>query len=395
MDIESQEQIRAMLEEAVTDSSGESSSEQETDHCSELQVNSDTEQEGDVSVDVSSNSREEEAVVFTTAQSGNDPEVDLPLSLLRQRVSASRQISEPFYKSKDGTKWYKNCQRSNVRLRSENIVTEQTRVKDIGKDASTEFECWNIFVTPEMLQEILIHTNSKIRQRQIKSAANNSNGNASSYMQETTLRELKAFIGLLYLAGLIKSNCQNLKDLWRTDGTGVDIFRTTMSLQRFKFIQNAVRFDDKATREKRKQIDNMAAFRSIFDQFVQRCQNVYSPSEFLTIDEMLLAFRGRCLFRVYIPNKPAKYSLKILALVDAKSFYVLNLEVYAGKQPSGPYAVSNKPFEVVERLIQLVSGSHRNVTFDNWFTGYELMLHLLKEHRLTVGTVTKNKRQDS
>lgn len=102
MDIKSQEeQIRAMLEETATDSSGESSSEQETDHCSEHEMNSDTEQEGDDSVDVSPNSREEEAVVFTTAQSGNDPEDDLPLSLLSQRVSASRQISGPFYKSKD------------------------------------------------------------------------------------------------------------------------------------------------------------------------------------------------------------------------------------------------------------------------------------------------------
>ncbi|CAK1595330.1 unnamed protein product [Parnassius mnemosyne] len=247
-----------------------------------------------------------------------------------------------------------------------------------------------------MLQEILIHTNSKIRQRQRDNAnaADNANCKAPSYMQETTICELKAFIGLLYLAGVTKSNRQCLKDLWRTDGTGVDIFRTTMSLQRFQFLQNAVRFDDKSTREERKQTDNMAAFRSIFDQFVQCCQNAYSPSEFLTIDEMLLAFRGRCLFRVYIPNKPAKYGLKILALVDAKNFYVLNLEVYSGKQPPGPYAVSNKPFEVVERLIQPVSRSHRNLTFDNWFTGYELMLHLLNEHRLTsVGTVRKNKRQ--
>lgn len=86
-----------------------------------------------------------------------------------------------------------------------------------------------------------------------------------SYMQETTICELKALIGILYLAGLIKSNRQSLQDLWRTDGTGVDIFGTTMSLQRFQFLQNAIRFDDKFTREQRKQIDNIAAFRSIFE----------------------------------------------------------------------------------------------------------------------------------
>lgn len=90
-----------------------------------------------------------------------------------------------------------------------------------------------------MLEEVLIHINSEIRRSQIKSAPNNAN-----YMQETTLSELKALIGLMYLAGVTKSNRQNLKDLWRTDGTGVDIFRTTMSLQRFQFLQNNMCFDE-------------------------------------------------------------------------------------------------------------------------------------------------------
>lgn len=70
------------------------------------------------------------------------------------------------------------------------------------------------------------------------------------------------------------------------------------------------------------------------------------------------------------------------------------MEIYAGKQPSGPYQTSNKPFDVVDRIVQPVSKSCRNITFDNWFTSYELVLHLLKEHRITsVGTVRKNKWQ--
>lgn len=42
-----------------------------------------------------------------------------------------------------------------------------------------------------------------------------------------------------------------------------------------------------------KKTDNMAAIRSMFDQFVQCCQNAYTLNKFLTIDEMLLSFRGR------------------------------------------------------------------------------------------------------
>lgn len=50
----------------------------------------------------------------------------------------------------------------------------------------------------------------------------------------------------------------------------------------------------------------MTDIRTFFDEFVQCCQKAYIPHEYMTIDEMLFAFRGRCGFRVYIPSKPAK-----------------------------------------------------------------------------------------
>lgn len=109
-------------------------------------------------------------------------------------------------------------------------------------------------------------------------------------MNDATLEDLKAFIGLLYIAGLNHSNRQNLNDLWRTDGTGVDIFRTTMSLQRFYFLQNCLKFDNKNNREQRKKTDNLAAIRDLMDNFVENIQKHYVPSENLTIDEMLLSF---------------------------------------------------------------------------------------------------------
>ncbi|XP_047543237.1 piggyBac transposable element-derived protein 3-like [Vanessa atalanta] len=137
----------------------------------------------------------------------------------------------------------------------------------------------------------------------------------------------------------------------------------------------------------------MAPIRTIFEKFVDCCQKAYTPNEYMTIDEMLFAFRGRCGFRVYILSKPAKYGIKVQALVDAKSFYTVNLEVYAGKQPTGPYFVSNKAYDVVDRLVQPISCTNRNITFDNWFTSYELVVHLLNEHKLTsTGTVRNNKR---
>jgi hypothetical protein len=103
---------------------------------------------------------------------------------------------------------------------------------------------------------------------------------------------------------------------------------------------------------------------------------------------------GNCPFRQYIASKPGKYGVNIYALVDSRIFYTQNLEIYAGRQPEVPYQLSNSPAGVVERIISPISGSGRNVTVDNWFTGVPLAMELLEDHNLTLlGTIRKNKKE--
>ncbi|KAK9745711.1 Transposase IS4 [Popillia japonica] len=52
-------------------------------------------------------------------------------------------------------------------------------------------------------------------------------------------------------------------------------------------------------------------------------------------------------------------------------------------QPDDPFRISNKPEDILLRLIEPISGSGRNITFDNWFTSYNLMIKLLGNHNLT------------
>lgn len=64
-----------------------------------------------------------------------------------------------------------------------------------------------------------------------------------------------------------------------------------------------MRFDDRTTRNYRRSEDKLTAVRSMLDQFVYNCKTSYCLSEYLTIDEMLVPFRGRCvLFSIYQVN---------------------------------------------------------------------------------------------
>jgi hypothetical protein len=124
-----------------------------------------------------------------------------------------------------------------------------------------------------------------------------------------------------------------------------------------------------------------------------KCKSHYSVGELVTVDVKLEKFRGNCPFRKYIASKPGKYGVKIYALVDSRIFYTQNLEIYAGKQPEGPYQLSSSPADV-ERMTSPLSGSGRNVAVDNWFTSVPLAMQLLKDHNLTLlGTIRKNKKK--
>lgn len=314
-----------------------------------------------------------------TEQEGESDNEDLPPPAKNPRI--------PSFIGKDGSLWRKHCSNLNVRTRQSNIVIRLPGVKEYGKKAKSIFDCWNLFFSDDMLDIIVTNTNKKI-----ESVTENYKRDRSA--RSTDLIEIKALLGLIYLAGCLKSNRLNVDELWERNGSGIELFWLTMSQQRFLFLLRHLRFDDMDTRDERRQSDKFAPIRDFFTLFVENCKKAYTISEFGTIDEKLEGFRGRCSFKQYIPSKPNKYGLKVFALVDAKTRYTLNLEPYVGLQPEGPYRVKNDPASIVIRLIEPISGTGRNLTCDNWFTSFDLIKNLLENHNTTyVGTVRKNKRE--
>lgn len=283
------------------------------------------------------------------------------------------------------TKWTnKPSQAAKRRTQSHNIITHLPGVKGDARNAKTILQCWECLFNMEILELIVKYTNQYIDSVKAKFARERD-------AKETDLIEIKAFIGLLYLAGAYRGNRQSLEELWGTEGDGIEKFGLVMSIKRFKFLIRCIRFDDRMSRMQRKEYDRLCPVRELFDCFVNNCQKNYIIGENVTIDEMLPAFRGRCAFRQYIPSKPSKYGIKIFSLVDAKMVYNYNMEIYAGKQPEGPYFVSNKPKDVVKRLTEPIYDTGRNITCDNWFTDFDLVNDLKKRKLSYVGTVRKNK----
>ncbi|KAL4130781.1 hypothetical protein QTP88_008170 [Uroleucon formosanum] len=285
-----------------------------------------------------------------------------------------------FYFGKDKqTKWLKDVLPSNVRTRSHNIITHLPGCKPVAKNKSNIVDYFHL-----LFDNVIIRIITSCTNKYIISIAGNFERERDA--NPTSESEIESLIGLLILAGVNRSGRQNLEDLWDQSGFGVEIFHVTMSLKRFRFLLRCLRFDDMGDRIQRREIDKLAPIRELFELFVENCKKCFSPSEYVTIDEELVKFRGRCPFRVYLPNKPAKYGVKIFALVDAKMMYTWNMEVYCAKQPVGPYNISNSPSDVVMRLMNPILGSGRNLTTDNccvtfaWFKCF-------KESRISIEVI--------
>ena len=155
-------------------------------------------------------------------------------------------------------------------------------------------------MSDECLAEIVVHTNDKIVTLRAKVKRKD-----DPTFKNLSLMEFRAFLGILIMTGARKDNHLKTQEMF-SRSLGCPYYRSVMSESRFSFILRALRFDSLATRDERQKTDRFAPVRSIWDKVIASCIANYEPSGHLTVDEQLLAFRGRCSFRMYIPNKPAK-----------------------------------------------------------------------------------------
>jgi len=112
------------------------------------------------------------------------------------------------------------------------------------------------------------------------------------------------------------------------------MFSAGMARNRFRTILQYLRFDDRSARREKKDrgefVPKDQPVQPFLNLFSANLRRLYVLSLYLTVDEMVVSFRGRCPFRIYMKSKPERYGIKIWAVVDVRSSYVLGLQIYVG-----------------------------------------------------------------
>lgn len=276
---------------------------------------------------------------------------------------------------------------SQGKIPNRNIVHIKCGPTAVANKASTPGECFKLFFKSNLLQKVLQYTNNEISIQRLRYKTRE-----TSTLANLEIAELEALLGLIILSAALKSNHLNANQLFDIRYSG-ETFRSTMSKERFRFLLNCLRFDDRETRNTRRQQSKFAPIEDIWDIFISQCKANYKAGSYCTIDEQLVGFLGRCPFRMYTHNKPNKYGIKIVMVCDTATKYMVDAEVYLGKNVQ----THGKPLAeyYVLKLVESIKGVNRSLTMDNWFTSVPLAKKLLgQDYKITIlGTIRKNKRE--
>ena len=105
---------------------------------------------------------------------------------------------------------------------------------------------------------------------------------------------------------------------WSSDAFyGTPVFSQVMSRERFQIIMRFLHFQNNEDPNYNPQDpgrDRLFKIRPMIDMFQERFGNVYRPGEDLAVDESLVLFRGRLLFKQYIKSKRARFGIKFYEL---------------------------------------------------------------------------------
>jgi hypothetical protein len=240
----------------------------------------------------------------------------------------------------------------------------------------TALSNWRAFIDDQFLDTIVECTNDK----------------ASSLGANfvTDRQELNTFLGVSILIGVYKGRGELVRAMWsKTEGR--KCISQFMSCHRFQQLTKYLRFDLTNSRPTQRLQTKFAPMGSIFDMWEQKLSRPFIPYEYVTVDETLVPFRGRCSFKQYMPSKPAKYGLKFWCLCDAKTAYCLHMRPYLGTDHGAVRATGLGKRVVLDLTERLDAG--RTVVTDNFFTSLELLRELHARNLGLVGTVRKNRRE--
>ncbi|CAK9821241.1 PiggyBac transposable element-derived protein 4 [Anthophora retusa] len=243
-----------------------------------------------------------------------------------------------------------------------------------------EEEFYLLFVTEEMFEDIAEQTNIYAMQ-----VLTQKRSCRLDKWIPTNKSEIKKLFGLLIWMGLVKLPEINL--YWSKDPIFAQNFPpSVMPRNRFEILLRMLHF---VNNENANPEDRLTKMRPIIDKLKENFAKYYDPPEMICIDESIIPFRGRVVFKQYMKQKKHRYGVKLFKLCF-KPGYTYNFQIYCGQQ-SGKERTT--PKAVVMTLCQNIFDKGHTLCVDNWYSSIDLAEELIARNTHLIGTIRSNRKR--
>lgn len=203
--------------------------------------------------------------------------------------------------------------------------------------------------------------------------------------------EIRHFVALSILMGI--NTLPSIPDYWSTSILFHNpAYSAVMSRNRFQLISKFIHFADNTYYNSQDPYeDRLYKIRPLLNYLVGKFQEVYSPSQKVSVFEQILPFNRN------IPSKKSSLGIKVFSLCDS-SGYLVNVDIYTGKKETLDTAETDCKTlgltdQTVLQLMQPILDKGHMLFVDSRFTS-PLLFKLLINHGTTAcGIVKKHRAQ--
>jgi hypothetical protein len=240
-----------------------------------------------------------------------------------------------------------------------------------ARQANSPLDFLQLFLPPGLVQQWADYSNDYAQQR------------GAEREWRTTVAELYAFLGVHIYMGIC--NLPRWHMYW---GELYQQPFVTSVFPRWRFEQLLRYFHVAPPPPAAAAADPLSRVRTLIQSLQHSFPRHYAPSRSLTLDEAMVAYKGRSPIKQYIPSKPHKWGYKIYCL--ASDDYLLHFEVYQGKElhpsPLG------STFDTVMRMTADYQKKQHILFTDNWFTSPAVLDELKRRGIRCCGSVKRNRK---
>ena len=271
-----------------------------------------------------------------------------------------------------------------------NPFQEETGPVIILSADKKEVDFFHQFFPEEMYQQIADETNRyAAKQQQIRD-------HIDPLWYNTSAAEIRVYIGCLIAMSVV--DLQSLKMYWSKQWLfRIPSFASIFTCHRFDKLCQYFHINNTENNPPKgdPNHDQLCLVRPLHDCVLHNCLTVYKPNRENSIDEAMIAFKGRISFKQYLPAKPTRFGIKVWERADSHNGYVCEFQVYTGKKvlPDGTrLAEIGLGRRVVRDLTCQLMGKYYHIYMDNYFTGIPLFEQLLEDGIYACGTIRGNRK---